>query len=145
MADPVMMPALTIEKLLVLQPVLASVGDLTPPPANKGRYVLGKALDKATEEKGRYEAAYLKYAEEIVTQNADGKPIFNQQGGQIGFTVRPEKHEEHAQWVKDTQSEMVTLAGVRQITNAELGACPITAAQCGVLVACGLLEDVEPV
>lgn len=145
MPDPVMMPALTIERLLIVYPVLAAVGDLTPPPTPKGRYVLGKALEKAIEEKTRYEKAYMKFAEGVVTQDAVGKPIFNQTAnGQVSFTVRADKREEHTQWIEETQSEVVTLAGVRQITNVELGVCPITVAQCGILVSCGLLQDEEP-
>ena len=79
--------------------------------------------------------------DDFATVDGEGVPIFHlNPNGSKSFSVRPEKMEE---WLA-IQSTEVVLPGARQITRAELGACPITIDQEMVLVSCGVLADEEP-
>lgn len=129
-------------RLSALAQVLSQVAVLTPPPAPKGRYVLSKATPKVIKEAQAHEAAVTPLLDDFATCDAEGTPIFvDLPGGGRSFAIRSEKQ---AEW-NAIQDELVTLAGVRQLTRAELGACPITVQQEMVLIECGLLEDAEPV
>ena len=141
------MPDLTIttQQLSQLQPTLAAISGLTPPPTPKGRYVLSKAQEKAAAEYTTYQKSLMDFIKTMVTQDEAGEPILEDAGnGQVRFTIRPDKQDEYAAGTKGLAEESVTLIGVRQITHAELGACPITIEMERALIVCGLLEDVEP-
>lgn len=141
------MPDITIKtsQLVELTPVLAEVLRLSPPPTARGRYALAKVG-------GKVDPAYKLFAEQdqalavrVATLDKDEKPILKAlDNGRIHFNVRPEMQEEYARESKALLEEEVVLSGVRQITHAELGVCPITARHEMVLIDCGLLEDLEP-
>ena len=128
-------------QLNVLATALAEMAPLTPPPTPKGRYVLAKAIPLATKAAEAHGVALKAFLDGAVTQDEDGKPIYKVNGNQMTFDVKAE----HQAAYVEIQNEDVTLAGVRQLTRAELGDCPITVQQEMVLIACGLLQDEEPV
>ena len=132
---------ITAAQLTPLATVLSAMTGLTPPPNPKGRYVLGKLTPLVIGEQQKHELAIAPMLDDFATVDEDGVPIFHlNPNGSKSFTVRPEKMEE---WL-EIQATIVTLPGIRQITRAELGACPITIDQEMVLVSCGVLEDAEP-
>lgn len=133
---------ITTEQLTRLYPVYQAMGALTLPTAN-GRYVVIRASEKV-------EAAIkpVAIAESELTQRCQvpgsARTLPN---GQQAFTVKPELAEEHATQRAALLAEPVTLSGVRALTRAELGECPITVAMDRALVECHLLEPMpdEPV
>lgn len=128
-------------QLNALAQVLAQIAVLAPPPEPKGRYVLAKVTPKVIKAAQEHEVALTPLLDTFATCDADGKPIYTElPAGGRAFSIRAEKQ---AEW-SAIQNEVADLAGVRQITRAELGACPITIQQEILLVACGLLEDAEP-
>jgi hypothetical protein len=136
---------ITTAQLKALAPALAGILQLSPPPTAKGRYALAKAgakVDPAYKLFGEQDSAL---AARVAVKDKDGNPIIRDMGnGLAGFDVRPDAKEEYQAEMKALLEEEVVLSGVRQITHAELGACPITAQQEMVLIDCGLLEDKEP-
>lgn len=132
---------ITVAQLQPLATVLSAIATLSPPPKPKGRYVLTKALPTVVAAYQRHETSLAPMLDDFATQDAEGKPIFHAKpDGSRTFAIRPEKVEE---WTA-IQAETVTLEGVRMITRAEFGDCPVTVDQEMVLVSCGLLEDAEP-
>lgn len=135
---------ISTKQLADLAPVLGEVLRLSPPPIAKGRYALAKAGAKAVPAFELFAEQDQALARRCATVDKDGKPIWTALANGTAFTVRDEMKEEYAAEKKALFSEEVVLSGVRQITHAELGQCPITAHQEMVLIDCGLLEDVEP-
>lgn len=136
---------MTTATLTTLHPVLTALDGLTPPPTPKGRYVLSKAAGKVAAEIEVYQKALSAFLKTVVTQDDKGEPIFTPvESGGVSFQIAADKIEEYRTGMTGLAEEQVTLAGVRQITHAELGACPITVEQERVLIAAGLLEDAEP-
>ena len=137
---------ITTAQLTALQPVLAQIEGLSPPPSPKGRYVLAKAAQKATAEHDTYQKAFKAFLDAMVVCDDEGKPIYGEgaTAGTVSFTIQKDKVDEFNAGATAMGEEKVTLAGVRQITHAELGDCPITVAMEKVLVECGVLEDAEP-
>lgn len=143
------MPDISIkaELVVMLGEVLAGATNLSPPPTPKGRY----ALSKAAIALGKHPQLYQDQKKALLEKHAvlvDGKPSSKElapgvlqfdMGKGFGNTT-PEFDAD----LKELNDEEITLSGVRQITHAELGACPITAAQEAVLIRAGLLEDREP-
>lgn len=129
---------LTTEQLARLAPVLAALGPLTPPPSAVGRYAIIKATTKAEVAF----AAFAKAESELTNRCAVPGSLKDVGNGQATFTVKPELTEEYATQRTALLAEPVTLTGVRAITRAELGECPITINQDRVLVECGLLEAI---
>lgn len=121
--------------------VLAAMASLTPPPEPKGRYVLARALpaiQKAAEEHGK---AFTEFLQGAATKKDDGTPnITAHDNGTLSFVIASE----HLEAYRDIQSLPTAIPGVRMITHAELGACPITIEQEAVLITAGLLADEEP-
>lgn len=141
------MPDLTISthQLIELAPVLSAVEQLSPPPTAKGRYALAKASAKVGPAFQLYAEQEQKLVQRCAVKDKDGKVAFRPAGnGLQGFDLLPELRDEYNAEVKALKDEDVVLQGVRMITHAELGQCPITAAQERVLMECGLLDDVEP-
>ena len=130
-------------QLAQLFATLSEIAPLTPPPAPKGRYVLAKASKAVAAAHTAHADALKAFLDGAVTQDAEGKPIYTESAvaGQVSFTLQPE----HQQAYVDIQTEPVVLDGVRMLTHAELGDCPISIQQELLLVAVGLLEDVEPI
>lgn len=140
------MPDITIKTRLALdlqlalqgRPDLPGIEVLSPPMTPKGRYALAKATTAVTTALKPYEKA----RGELVEQHAekvDGKNV-TPAPGQV-------KLRDVVAFNKDLEpmlDEDLTLSGVRQITRDELGACPITAFHERILLAAGLLPDVEP-
>lgn len=137
---------MTTATLTTLHPVLVALDTLTPPPTAKGRYVLSKAAAKVATEHTLYEKALMDFLKTVVTTDDKGEPLFTPaaEGRGVTFSIAVEKVEEYRVGMEGLANEPVVLAGVRQITHAELGACPITVEQERVLIAAGLLEDAEP-
>lgn len=121
---------------------LQQIEPLTPPPTPKGRYVLAKASEKIAAEAASFGKRFKAFLDGAVTKDDEGKPIYatGAAPGQMTFTVLAE----HTDAYTEINAEPVVISGLRQITRAELGACPITIQQERVLVAIGLLEDAEP-
>lgn len=141
------MPDLTLTtgQLAALHPVLIALDTLTPPPTPKGRYVLSKAATQVAAEHTAYQKVVLEFLKTVVTRDEKDEPIFTPtDAGGVSFTIAPEKLADYQSGIAGLADEPVTLTGVRQITHAELGACPITVEQERVLIAAGLLEDAEP-
>jgi|ERR1035437_1666699 hypothetical protein len=134
------MPELTIttEQLSRLTPALAAMAPLTPPPSAVGRYAIIKATIKA---EGAFQA-FVKAEAELTTRCAVPGSLKDVGNGRATFSVKPELTEEYATQRAALLAEPITLTGVRAITRAELGDCPITIQQDRVLVECGLLEAI---
>lgn len=136
------MPDLSITTRLALDLQLALCGNhtlqgvevLSPPASPKGRYVLAKATDAVLSALKPYEKTRLALVEQHADKTKTSAPGTVQLKDVAAFNKE----------LEPILDEPLTLAGVRQITRAELGACPITAFQERVLVKCGLLEDREP-
>ena len=129
---------LTTEQLSRLMPVLAALGPLTPPPSAVGRYAIIKATTKAE----AVFAAFAKSEAELTQRCAVPGSLKNLGNGQASFTVTPELAEEYTTQRAALLAEPVTLTGVRAVTRAELGECPITISQDRVLVECGILDAI---
>lgn len=127
---------------------LELIAALEPPATTKGRYALAKALDAALPARDRYRKEKFGLLTRHAKRDERGQPITQTVGGMTiqfdfgqGFNVvTPEV----AEALAELNDEDVILPGVRMITHAELGACPITAGQERVLIRAGLLEDKEP-
>lgn len=134
------MPDLTIttEQLSRLAPALSALAPLSPPPSAAGRYAAIRATTKAE----TAFAAYAKAANELTVRCAVPGTLKDVGGGRASFTVKPELVETYAAESAALMAEPITLTGVRAITRAELGECPITIQQDRVLVECGLLEAI---
>lgn len=137
---------LTTDRLIVLAPVLGAVEKLSPPPTPKGRYALAKAAAQVGPAFQLYVELEQKEIQRCGVKNDKDEVVAKVlPSGGIGFDLLPDLKDEYNAAIKAMRSEEVTLTGVRQITHAELGVCPITAEQERVLIASGLLEDIEPV
>ncbi len=136
---------LTTKQALALYPVLIGIGPLTPPPTPKGRYVLGKATTGITGPASAAEKEGMDRARLVATRDDQDQPILKVTPRGVTFDVQPSLRDEYAKDVAEWEAKPVVLTGVRQITRAELGECPITVEMELVLVECGLLEDTEPV
>lgn len=136
---------LTSKQLILLHPVLAAVEKLSPPPTAKGRYALAKAAAKAGPAFDLYADQERKLLLRCAVKNEDGSVKVKDLGnGQAHFDWLPELAEEATKEMAALQAEEVVLSGVRMVTHAELGACPITGEQERILMAVGLLDDIEP-
>src|ERR1043165_6698058 len=143
------MPDLTkpTDKILGLANAFAGIGTLSPPPTPKGRYVWARALPQIQHAAAIYYGEERKLIEEHGKRDDAGKLV-------VRDIVLPNGEKGQSYDLKDAPAfnaakqslldEPVTLTGVRPITRAELGACPITVQQEAWLVAGGLLEDTEP-
>ena len=141
------MPDMTMstDQLIALAPVLAEIETLTPPPTAKGRYALAKASAKVGPAFKLYAEQEQKLVARVAVKDDKGNPKMRDLGnGRAQFDVAPEFKDEYAQEMAELKSEPVVLEGVRAVTHAELGVCPLTVAQEKVLIASGLLEDKEP-
>lgn len=113
----------------------------------KGRYAMAKALDAIGPAATRYQKEKLALLKAHAKKDEHDIPITQTVGNVMsfdfgeGFSIVPPDVQAELDEMND---EDVTLSGVRQITHAELNACPITAAQESVLIKAGLLEDKEP-
>lgn len=128
--------------LNALATALNAMGSLTPPPSAKGRWVIVKAIPKVTAKAQEYAADLKKWLDSVVTQDDSGAPLYAMHAETMRFEFKDQADAAH---FAEIQDETVTLDGVRQLTRAELGDCPITVAQEYMLVESGFLEDSEPV
>lgn len=135
----------TASQIAALHATLSAVERLSPPPTPKGRYVLSRASERVVAEAALIEKATMGLVRLCATVDDQNEPILTPDGeGRVSFSLRPEKVVEYQDALGGLMAESVVLAGVRQITHAELGECPITVEQERVLIAAGLLEDCEP-
>ena len=117
--------------------------DLKPPPAPKGRYVLAKAAKAAAAETPTYQESVFEVLKEHATRDEQNEPIITvSDAGSV--SVVPQDAEALNKALEELGEEEIVLAGVRMLTHAELGDCPITARQERLLIEVGLLEDKEP-
>jgi hypothetical protein len=131
--------ALELQLALCGSDKLQGVEVLTPPPAPKGRYVLAKATDAVLSVLRTYEKARGQVVNEHTEKDEKGNAISPAPG-----QVKIRDVAAFNAVIEPMLDEPVTLPGLRQITRAELGDCPITAFQERVLIKCGLLKDEEP-
>lgn len=127
--------------LNALATTLDAMGNLTPPPTSKGRWLVVKALPKIADKAQKSAEELKKWLDMVVTKDDNGKPMYREQNGIVQFDFVDPADADH---FVEIQAETVTIEGVRQMTRAELGECPITVAQEFFLVQCGFLEDNEP-
>lgn len=144
------MPEIVVKSVLIqeLAGALAGVEILSPPPTPKGRYAIGKASDAAQPAAQRYTKERAALLEKHAKRDEKGAAVrqrFGDNGFQYdlgrGFGATTPEFDAELDAMND---EDVVLSGCRMITHAELGACPITAAQERVLIKAGLLDDKEP-
>lgn len=134
------MPELTAKQTAELAQTLTAVLALTPPPSPKGRYALAR-WGIATEAPA---ASYSKKMGALIDAVAAPESIKQHVGG---LTFDFKDADTRALYTTECaviDAEIVTLSGVRVVTHAELGACPITGAQEKMLMQCGVLEQIEP-
>lgn len=123
--------------------VLVGLAPLSPPPSPKGRYWLGKALDKIDGEFKTFEKVRGALMDEHADRDERGKPVtYIAASGAASIRMRDQAAFDAA--YAEIAAQDVVLTNCRQITRAELGACPITVQQERQLIAVGLLEDKEP-
>lgn len=133
--------------LLDLASVLQAIDTKEPPPAPKPRYILGKAVDGVDRLVTVFNKARQKHTDTFATKNEDGKPIYREGDtpNTVRFDIIKGEEEAYKEGLEAMMDEPVTLTGARLITRAEMGTFPLTVQQERVLIACGLLEDSEPV
>lgn len=128
----------TAAQLVALEPVLVALSQMTPPPSPKGRYVLAKAsaaVALAT-------PAIHKRVFDLIAEMSDSQTPGDD--GQVTFSIPADKQPAYHAKLAELESDTVTLAGVRPITQDELGACEVTIEMTRILILAGLLEDIEP-
>lgn len=136
---------LTTDQLIELAPVLSEIEHLSPPPTAKGRYALAKAAAKVGPAFKLYAEQEQKLVARVAVKDKDGNPALQDMGnGKAHFEIAPEFRDEYVKEMAELKSEPVVLEGVRAVTHAELGACPLTVAHERILIAAGLLEDQAP-
>ncbi len=133
------MPDLTIttEQLTRLAPVAAAVQPMAFPTAT-ARYVVIRFSEKI-------EAAIKPFAEAesgMMTKYAVPGSIKQTAAGRVTYEIATERQADYNAERATLMAEPITLTGVRALTRAELGECPITVQQDRVLVECGLLEAI---
>ena len=139
-------------RLLAVQRTLAEVLGLTPPATPKGRYALSRQASAVEREVEKYTEQHAALLKKHAATNEAGQPLTQpitlpngQSGVQYdlgaGFGQTTPAFEAE---LKELNDEDITLPGVRMITHAELGGCPITGTHELILLAAGLLEDKEP-
>lgn len=116
--------------------------NIEPPATPKGRYALAKAGEQVAGAAATYQKQALKLLNDHAKKDGAGKPQVTMT--EAGVSARPEDPVALQKALDDIGEEDTTLTGVRAITHAELGACPITGWQERMLIAAGLLEDKEP-
>ena len=141
------MPDITVpmDLFIALAPALGDINTLKPPALPKGRYVLQKALDQCETPFTafqKWEQAFIKRV--AVCDAESGEPILKPLGNGFHFDYNPDVKAEAEAERAEKFATPVVLAGLRMITHAELGNCPITGAQERLLIKVGLLEDSEP-
>lgn len=132
-------------QLSALDQALGGIFTLSPPPTIKGRYALAKAAKAIGPAHQTYQEQKLALLQDHAVKK-DGKPVFEQRentllfdfGHGIGVTT-PEVNAA----LKELNDEDISLPGVRMITHAELGDCPITVQQEAALLGV-LLTDEAP-
>lgn len=137
------MATLTGAQIVSLYPELQQIESLAPP-TPKGRYVIGRWADKVAP---LFEALH-KEEQQIIQRCAvkdeHGKIAFRVNGTRGSYDIIEGLREEHDRDKQALWEKEYTVEGVRMLLHAELGACPITAKQERILIACKVLDDVEP-
>ena len=128
----------TAAQLVALEPVLVALNRMTPPPLPKGRYVLAKASAAAASAM----PAIHKRVFDLIAEMSDSQTPGDD--GQVTFSIPADKQQAYHAKLAELENDTVTLAGVRAITQAELGSCEITIEMTRILMMAGLLEDIEP-
>lgn len=115
---------------------------LSPPPSLKARYVLAKASKVIAAEMALFQEKNLELITRHAKKNADGESIKQEleNGNAIYQMVDPKQYKKE---YEEMFSEPVELIGIRQLTHAELGDCPLTAFHESILLG-NILEDKEP-
>lgn len=128
---------------IVLGGAALGVLQLSPPPTPKGRYALSKVATPIVGHAEKYRENHTALLEKHARKDKDGKPVKDAIPG--GFKYDLTDQAAFNAEKKEMDEEPIVLSGVRQITHAELGVCPITGAHERVLIELGLLEDKEPI
>lgn len=115
------------------------VDELSPPMAVKARYVIAKAMGHMEDLVKKHDKAHDALARSCAKRDDKGKLI--RQGG--GFAIDPDAVDTYTEELQKLLDVEVVLPGVRLITRAEIGACPITQMTERHLLGF-LIEDVEP-
>lgn len=115
---------------------------LSPPPTVKGRYALAKAVLALEPHVKLLVQQTTELAKRHAVTDAAGVPVVKHEEGRSSYRLKDAAayRNEYEAMIE----EEIELHGVRQITHAELGDCPITAEQESLLLLAGLLEDKEP-
>lgn len=139
------MPTVTVKagRLRNIAEALEAALTLTPPPTPKGRYALAKAAQAIKPAVATLQAEQMRHINEHATKNEKGEPDIKPTPNGHGILFKLADAPAYEKAIKDLFDEDIELAGIRQITHAELGDCPITAAQEAELLGV-LIEDKEP-
>lgn len=142
------MPDITFpaRRLRDLSMAVGSVFTLQPPPTPKGRYYFAKVAEAIAREVPLYEKSLIETMRDHAEKDASGEPKLTQEQTPTGVLVKAEKIVDLAAYQKavaDLESATVTLAGLRPITHAELGSCPIPVGAYGAMLGT-IIEDKEP-
>ncbi len=133
-------------QLETLNTALLGVFPLTPPPTPKGRYFLSTAAGIIGPSTTTYQQNKQALIEKWAKRDDEGKLISVVNTDALGRKVATFPLTDavaFAAELKEIDDIDIVLTGVRVITHAELGACPITVAQETALRGI-LLEAVEP-
>lgn len=135
------MPDHTIstEQLTMLAPALTAIQTLAPKNA-KCRYAIAKLTDATDVAFARFG----KIVQQLATECAVPDSMRDTGNGRVTFQIADQHRERYLRESAALLTEEVVLSGVRPITHAELGECPLTIEQEKVLIQCKLLDDVEP-
>lgn len=143
------MPDLTIKagKLEALANALMAVLPLTPPATPKGRYALARAHNAVAPCAALFADQKRHLLEKHAKRDEQGQPVIEDLGNgayayDLGLGIGRTTPAFDADFAA-LKDEDVTVSGVRAITHAELGACPITAAQESVLLGLFIVDE-EP-
>ncbi|MEX2155130.1 MAG: hypothetical protein WD825_17425 [Gemmatimonadaceae bacterium] len=138
------MPDVTVttKRAIELKAGFDLIEALTPPPAPRGRYALAKWSEKVNAAVELYQKQLKQQLEDHSHKDERGKAIRKDiGGGRVKYALIDEDAFTAAS--DALQEEEVTLTGVRPVTQAELGDCPVPVLALRLLLGT-VIEDKEP-
>lgn len=129
--------------LVDLYPALLACGPLTPPMSPQGRYIVRKATEHTEKDYAAFQKEEQALIEKFGKRDEAGTllaPAVNPRGGLSYQLADPVAFTAARDALLDVQ---VTVTGLRPITRAELGECPVTIGIEAALIKAGLLQELE--
>lgn len=134
---------ITHRKLIHIEPSLAAIAPLSPPPELKGRYIFSKAVDAVGEALRKYTELDTEILVRFADKDEKQRPIIKTTADGLEYQMSDKIKEECRKERKALLDMEIELIGLRAVTHAELGKCPITIEMMAPLIG-NLIVDIEP-